>query len=283
MKPLALAGFACLGAVLTAGCGSDDGGNDRPDTTPPRLLSTDPPDDVVGVALDQVITATFTEPIDIASIDSTRFTLTAGGVPAPGTVSASGRTVRLRPAAQLLPGTEHRAFISGLVTDRAGNPLGADFAWTFETQRDEWRAMSVAAAPEGRTRHTAVWTDSEMIIWGGVTATERKGDGARYRPNGDQWVPMAASPLLGRQDHTAVWSGDQMLVWGGRGDTQYFQSGASYRPSDDRWSPLATAGAPEARAEHTAVWTGTEMIVWGGRNDLQYLRSGARFRPATGA
>ena len=33
---------------------------------------------------------------------------------------------------------------------------------------DTWTAASTANAPEGRDLHTAVWTGSEMIVWGGV-------------------------------------------------------------------------------------------------------------------
>ena len=32
---------------------------------------------------------------------------------------------------------------------------------------DSWTATSTANAPTGRYAHTAVWTGSEMIIWGG--------------------------------------------------------------------------------------------------------------------
>ena len=32
---------------------------------------------------------------------------------------------------------------------------------------DQWTATSTTNAPSGRDRHTAVWTGSEMIVWGG--------------------------------------------------------------------------------------------------------------------
>jgi len=32
---------------------------------------------------------------------------------------------------------------------------------------DSWIATSTTNAPEGRAQHMAVWTDSEMIVWGG--------------------------------------------------------------------------------------------------------------------
>jgi len=33
---------------------------------------------------------------------------------------------------------------------------------------DSWTATSTTNAPEGRVYHTAVWTGSEMIVWGGT-------------------------------------------------------------------------------------------------------------------
>ena len=35
---------------------------------------------------------------------------------------------------------------------------------------DSWTATSTTNAPTGRYNHTAVWTGSEMIVWGGLSA-----------------------------------------------------------------------------------------------------------------
>lgn len=32
---------------------------------------------------------------------------------------------------------------------------------------DTWTSMSVVGAPEARLSHTAIWTGTEMIVWGG--------------------------------------------------------------------------------------------------------------------
>lgn len=42
--------------------------------------------------------------------------------------------------------------------------------------------MAAAGAPEPRYRHTAVWTGSEMIVWGGY-------DGAGYFDTGGRYAP----------------------------------------------------------------------------------------------
>ena len=33
---------------------------------------------------------------------------------------------------------------------------------------DTWTPTELASAPDGRVSHTAVWTGSEMIVWGGI-------------------------------------------------------------------------------------------------------------------
>jgi hypothetical protein len=51
----------------------------------------------------------------------------------------------------------------------------------FDPKTNTWTAMSNQNAPEGRFAHTAVWTGSKMIIWGGLkTFTERQGNGGTY-------------------------------------------------------------------------------------------------------
>ncbi|HYO62995.1 MAG TPA: discoidin domain-containing protein, partial [Pyrinomonadaceae bacterium] len=145
----------------------------------------------------------------------------------------------------------------------------------YDPETDTWRPTSTAGAPEGRTYHTAVWTGSEMIIWGGSNATEGGGNaalvntGARYNPANDSWTPTGTvGAPEARSEHRAVWTGSQMIVWGGAvkgvtGPTGTY-TGARYNPSTDVWTPTSTLRAPSKRVQHVQVWTGTQMIVWGG-------------------
>ena len=62
---------------------------------------------------------------------------------------------------------------------------------------DTWTATSTTNAPSARPGHTAVWTGSEMIVWGGFNlrqigaATQIYGStlntGGRYNPGTDSW------------------------------------------------------------------------------------------------
>ncbi|RMF71695.1 MAG: hypothetical protein D6738_13375, partial [Acidobacteria bacterium] len=142
----------------------------------------------------------------------------------------------------------------------------------YDPESDTWRPMTTTGAPSPRTDHTAVWSGSEMIVWGG-TPNLVTNTGGRYDPAEDRWLPVTtAGAPAARANHTAVWSGDEMIIWGGcdnavcAAQSTRFGDGARYDPETDSWSPVSSAGAPSARANHVAVWTGNEMLVWGGRN-----------------
>jgi N-acetylneuraminic acid mutarotase len=146
---------------------------------------------------------------------------------------------------------------------------------------DTWTATSTTSAPAGRSTHTAVWTGSEMIVWGGWNGSTFFDTGARYNSSTDSWTPTSsANAPAGRYAHTAVWTGTEMIVWGGGTGGGYFDSGGRYNPSTDSWTATSIVGAPSARYVHTAVWTGSEMIVWGGYGDT-FLNTGGRYNPIT--
>ena len=80
--------------------------------------------------------------------------------------------------------------------------------------------MATAAPPEARDSHTAVWTGSEMIIWGGEANNSLLNTGGRYDPATDTWTFTNSSGApTARTDHTAVWTGTEMVVWGGRDES----------------------------------------------------------------
>jgi hypothetical protein len=153
-----------------------------------------------------------------------------------------------------------------------------------------WSTMSSQGVPESRREHTAVWTGSEMIVWGGNDANSiMKNSGGRYDPVTNSWTEtnLADAPSP-RSGHTALWTGGEMLVWGGFSGAFDFLTigdGARYSPDLDSWSVITSDQAPSARTGHTAVWTGTEMIVWGGASCVgcsnYELGDGAIYDPAT--
>ena len=124
------------------------------------------------------------------------------------------------------------------------------------------KATAGGTAPAPRAGHVAVWTGTEMIIWGGSGGGSQL-PGARYNPQSDSWTPMATDfqpPSVA--DKSAVWTGSRMLVWGGISGAQ--NPGGQYNPSTDSWQRTSYANTPTPKASMPAVWTGTRMIVWSG-------------------
>ena len=165
----------------------------------------------------------------------------------------------------------------GYYRDVNGNPHYFSTGGRYSPSGDSWVATPLWGAP--RAAHTAVWTGSAMLIFGGFivypdNTSEYLAAGLQYFPS---WqILSTVNQPSGRAGHTAVWTGSQMIVWGGGNAAGFLSSGAGY---DVAWTTLPVEGAPVARADHTAVWTGSQMVIWGGRSASGDLDSGAQYVP----
>ncbi|MBN2384525.1 IPT/TIG domain-containing protein [bacterium] len=149
---------------------------------------------------------------------------------------------------------------------------------------DSW--ASDPYVPGARTAHKAVWTGTEMIVWGGVDSSSTYlSDGGRYNPVTDCWQPMSTSNApSGRALFSSIWTGSEMIVWGGHyywaASGINLETGGRYNPNSDSWSATSTLDAPLPRCNHTAVWTGEEMIIWGGQGETSNFNDGAIYDPS---
>ena len=145
---------------------------------------------------------------------------------------------------------------------------------------DTWSATNTADAPTARSNHSAIWSGTEMIVWGGHLDDANLNNGSRYDPASDSWTDISTTEApSARSSHHAVWTGNEMIVWGGNSKT-----GGRYDPSSDTWVPTSTNDPVYAKERHTAVWTGTEMLIWGGSNLIgDFLGLGIRFDTVTGS
>src|SRR5262249_32812684 len=133
----------------------------------------------------------------------------------------------------------------------------------YSPSANSWSATSTGAnVPSPRTSHTALWTGSQMIIYGGSNQGGDPVSGARYNPGSDSWSTLNTPPYSAVR-HAAVWTGSRMIAWGGYTNTPSpgpTNLGFRYDPSSDTYVTTNLTGAPSARHQHTGVWTGTEMI-----------------------
>lgn len=158
---------------------------------------------------------------------------------------------------------------------------GADWRGVFKNSGAVWDAVTNTwhpatsdwETPSPRWGQTAIWTGTEMIIWGGTDMSSPANPqptwtGGQYDPLQDTWSQTYAGPGTPdpRSGHSAIWTGTKMIVWGGTGQWgQYLNSGGIYDPATNRWSSTSVGNeCPSARSWPSAIWTGKQMILWGG-------------------
>jgi ketosteroid isomerase-like protein len=101
---------------------------------PPAVVSTIPVKGATAVAVNTVISATFSEVMNPATIDAATFTLTGpGATPVAGTVTYTGTTTTFTPSTALTTSTLYTATITTGAKDSAGAPMAPNFVWTFTT------------------------------------------------------------------------------------------------------------------------------------------------------
>ncbi|MBC7249182.1 MAG: lamin tail domain-containing protein [Anaerolineae bacterium] len=124
--------------------------NFGPDTISPQVVFTRPAADATDVPLDSVVEAIFDEAMAAATFTADTFTLTGPEGRVDGTVVCEDAVATFTPAADLTPGTLYTASVSASVTDLAGNPLGADYTWSFTTEMEV--GPEIITIAEAKTR-----------------------------------------------------------------------------------------------------------------------------------
>ncbi len=128
---LAVAMVACSDADKNAGAG-----NPGDPLTPPTVTVVSPPASSTPVCPNTaIITATFSKPMNPATININTFTLTSGGASVAGAVTyvVATNVATFTPTASLPPSATFTATITTGVNDTFGNHLAADFSWMFTT------------------------------------------------------------------------------------------------------------------------------------------------------
>jgi hypothetical protein len=151
-----------------------------------------------------------------------------------------------------------------------------NFIYRLNTSTNTWAQSSMNTVGGFVTRfgYSAVWTGSEIIIFGGFNGSNALNTGVRYNPSTNTWTAIANCPVK-RLDHSAIFKGTEMIVFGGDSiATSGTCSGPGFSSNQvwkydigtNTWTgPSVVSGSiPAARRNHIAGWTGTEMIIYGG-------------------
>jgi hypothetical protein len=146
---------------------------------------------------------------------------------------------------------------------------------------DTWTTTSSTGAPTfSQYSNTAVWTGTEMIVFGegnNSITNNREFTGGRYNPVTNTWTTMSSTeaPTFASNSsdssYTAIWAGTEMIVFG-RGESNGIGYngivGLRYNPVTNRWATISSKDSPTLGSNLSAVWTGTDMIVSASTYDL---------------
>jgi hypothetical protein len=140
----------------------------------------------------------------------------------------------------------------------------------YNPATDSWKTTSTTKVPDHRSRHTAVWTGGEMIVWGGLNfpGTIYFNTGGRYDPVMDSWeTTTTASTPGGRSWHTAVWTGTEMIIWGGdsggnTGSRYLFIPPLAISPTNQSFPIPGGTGNINITAQGGCTWMATSNTSW---------------------
>ena len=125
-------GAALLLLLSFTACGGNDGGGGTSVIVPTVVAST-PLNGALDAPLNGSVSATFSEPMDAATLTDLTFTLAAGAVKVPGTVIYTNSKAEFRPSTLLVKNTPYTATLTTGVKSAKGVALAANYTWSFTT------------------------------------------------------------------------------------------------------------------------------------------------------
>jgi len=128
-KSISLSSLLLL--FIISGCDDSSTGTDTSDKEAPTVLSTSPLHNAIDIEHDKNVSVTFSEEIDISTINASSFKIKQGSSDISGVVSYSIATATFNPTNLFLENLVYTSTISKTVTDLAGNSLVDNISWSF--------------------------------------------------------------------------------------------------------------------------------------------------------
>jgi hypothetical protein len=122
--------------IVITGCNDPDTTPGGTGLTPPTVISAAPPNNAAGACSNTIVTATFTEAMNPATINGSTFTLTgpnSAAVAGQVTYNSTSNTAIFTPSSSLGLSTLYTATITTAAKDLFGNALASNDVWTFTT------------------------------------------------------------------------------------------------------------------------------------------------------
>jgi N-acetylneuraminic acid mutarotase len=192
------------------------------------------------------------------------------------TMSTIGQpSVRKNHTAVWVQATNSLIIWGGSSTAESGPGDALSTGAIFRPATNSWTApTNTINAPSPRFKHSAVWTGTEMIVFGGFDVFNALNTGYRYNPAGSgTWTPLPVTDApTGVYDHAATWTGSAMVITGGISANGPTQAVAHYDRGADSWYttayPSYTTNAKRGKYRHYSVQADNIMIIYGGYDEV---------------
>ena len=164
------------------------------DTTPPQVISQTPAANATGVALNTLVTATFSEAIELGSAHSVMMDLRDGnGVAVAGswTYDDATKTVTFVPGGLLIASTTYTMTVTS-AKDLAGNMM-SPVSWSFTTTADTTNPVT-SASPSGTAGENG-WYRSNVTVTLAASDSESIVASTWYRVGGTGAFQQYAGPF----------------------------------------------------------------------------------------
>ena len=120
----------------------------------------------------------------------------------------------------------------------AGTNPGSDGTYVHSTEVAEaynpvsnsWRVLATPPPTPSYCRRDAVWTGSEMLVWGCSLLA--------YDPAKNEWRRLPDAPT---RHGIVAWTGRELIGWGGGCCGDVSDDGSAYDPETNTWRKLAPA------------------------------------------
>jgi galactose oxidase-like protein len=161
------------------------------------------------------------------------------------------------------------------------------YGYKYSPGGNIWSAIPISTTgePSIRANAGAVWTGTQMIIFGGNYFSGSSGniplsDCYAYTPGTDSWTTLAA-PFYGMPNPHCVWTGTDMLVWGTYYSTltsTYYNFGYDYNVGSNSWTNITTDGSAGNNDDRSDVfWDGSGMWTLRGSGAQKFNPTGSGY------
>lgn len=137
----------------------------------------------------------------------------------------------------------------------------------FDPLTNSWTAINTVGAPVERRFHSASWSGTEMIVFGGTNNDGTLNSGGKYNPVTNSWTSTSLTGAPIRSSTSSIWTGSKLLISGGNTGnnsvgTPFASDSYLYDPIPNNWTPAGVMGV--SKGGHKSILAGNMILVFGG-------------------